>query len=42
MRIADLEFFDMGDIIDLIIERGNDNCEYDYVANQKDIDKLLG
>lgn len=32
----------MGDIVDLIIEHGNDHAEYDYVANQDDIDKLLG
>ena len=42
MRISDLEFFDMGEIADILFESGNDHVEYDYVATQEDIDKLIG
>ena len=42
MKISDLEFFDMGDVIDIIIESQNDHAEYDLIATQEDIDKILG
>lgn len=32
----------MGDIVDILIESQNDHEEYDLVATQDDIDKLLG
>ena len=40
LRITDLEYFDYGTVQDMIIERGNDSEEYDYVATQKDYDRF--
>lgn len=28
----------MSDIIDMLVERGNDSEEYDYIATQEDFD----
>lgn len=35
-----LYLFDYGDIMDLLIERGNDAEEYDYKATQADMDRF--
>ena len=35
-----LPYFDYGEIVDLLIERGNDGEEYDYVATQSDFDRF--
>ena len=40
LSIADLEFFTYGAVIDLLTETGNDNCEYDQVAEQSDFDRF--
>lgn len=29
-----------GFVVDMIIESGNDNCEYDQIATQKDFDNF--
>lgn len=42
LSIAELEEIEIGFVYDLVIENGNDNCEYDKKATQGDIDKLLG
>lgn len=35
-----LHFFDYGEIMDMLIERGNDGEKYDYVATQADFDRF--
>ena len=40
IRPSDLEYFDEGDIKDLLVERENDSAEYDVIATQEDFDKL--
>ena len=37
---SDLSLFDYGTVVDMLIERGNDAEEYDYVAGQKDFDRF--
>lgn len=41
INIRDLAFFDVGEIIDLMIESGNDNAEYPTLATQDDINNLF-
>ena len=36
----DLSLFDYGTVVDMLIERGNDAEEYDYVAGQQDFDRF--
>ena len=38
--IADLDFFEYGEVIDLIIEKGNDSEKYDQLATQEDFDRF--
>lgn len=40
VSIADLEYLTIGMINDMFIEWKNDECEYDYIATQADIDRL--
>lgn len=40
VSIADCEYLSIGMINDMFIEWKNDECEYDYIATQKDIDRL--
>lgn len=40
LRIDDLDNLEVGTILDMITESGNDNCEYDAVATQSDFDKF--
>lgn len=40
LSINDLHYLDEGQVIDMIIERGNDNCEYADIATQKDFDRF--
>ena len=42
LRIDDLTMLNMGELLDLCTEQANDSAEYDYIANQDDIDNLLG
>jgi len=37
-----LEDIELGLVYDMIIEKTNDECEYDTKASQQDIDILLG
>ena len=40
MSIADLDEIDMGMLMDLFVERGNDQCKaWEREATQEDIDK---
>lgn len=40
LRPSDLCNLDYGLVIDMLIERGNDAEEYDYVATQEDFDRF--
>lgn len=40
VSIADLEYLTIGMINDMFIEWKNDECEYDRLATQADIDRL--
>lgn len=37
---SDLEYLDMGDVLDMMVERENDGAEYNYVATQADFDRF--
>ena len=37
---SQLAYYDYGDIMDLLIERGNDAEDWDYVATQEDFDRF--
>jgi len=41
LTLAELEQIDVGFMYDLIIENGNDGCEYEKKATQNDIDSFL-
>ena len=40
LRPSDLCLLDYGMVTDMLIERGNDNEDYDYVATQADFDRF--
>ena len=40
LSMKDLELLDMGMILDMMTERGNDDVEYDTLATQADMDKF--
>lgn len=40
LRPSDLEFLDIGDVIDMMTERENDSAEYNYIATQEDFDNF--
>lgn len=40
LRPSDLSDLDYGMVTDMLIERGNDSQEYDYVATQADFDNF--
>lgn len=40
IRPSDLGYFDEGDILDLLTERGNDSEEYSLLATQEDFDRF--
>ena len=39
LRVSDLNFLEIGDVMDMLTESGNDNEEYDYIATQEDFDR---
>lgn len=39
LTLNDLDQLDMGTVLDMIIESGNDSCEYAKKATQEDFDK---
>ena len=41
LTIQELEYITVGDVLDMLIERGNDNEEWEYKATQEDIDRLM-
>lgn len=40
LSLSDLHCLDYGMVIDIMIEAGNDNCEYAQLASQKDFDRF--
>ena len=38
--ISDLDFFELGEIYDILVEHGNDGEEYVRVATQEDMDRF--
>ena len=40
ISIADLQYLTIGMVNDMFIELKNDECEYEYLATQADIDRL--
>lgn len=42
IKVNDLEYYEVGDIFDMIIERSNDHEEYPQQATDSDIKRLFG
>lgn len=40
LTLSDLDNLDYGHVMDIVIESGNDNCEYKQVATQEDFDRF--
>lgn len=40
LTLPDLDFLEYGEATDVIIEKGNDDCEYRQIATQADFDKF--
>jgi len=40
LTVPDLDFLEYGEVTDIIVERGNDGCEYRQIATQEDFDKF--
>ena len=40
LALADLDWLEYGEVMDLIIERSNDDAKYQYVASQDDFDRF--
>lgn len=40
LSLADLDYLDYGELVDIITESGNDNEEYQEVATQADYDQF--
>ena len=39
LQMADLDFLEYGEIMDMFVEAGNDSYEYDELATQEDMDR---
>lgn len=40
LHMADLETLNYGDVIDMMVEEGNDSCDYRQLATQDDFDRF--
>lgn len=40
LRFADLFFLEVGEVMDMLIESGNDAENYDIIATQEDYDRF--
>ena len=40
INISDLDFFEVGEIMDILTERGNDGVNYSRLATQEDMDRF--
>lgn len=41
IHVDEMDAFSIGDILDMYIEQGNDNEEWEYLPTQEDIDRLM-
>lgn len=41
LSFEDLEYITPGEVLDMLIERGNDSEEWEYAATQADIDRMM-
>ena len=39
LRVSDLFFLEIGDVMDMLTESGNDQEKYAYIATQEDFDR---
>ena len=40
LMVSELDLLNYGDVVDMIIESTNDNCEYRTLASQSDFDRF--
>lgn len=40
LSLSDLDTLEYGEVVDIIIESANDNCEYAQKATQEDMDRF--
>jgi hypothetical protein len=40
LSLADLDFLSYGQVMDMFVEAGNDDCQYDQLASQADMDRF--
>ena len=40
ITISDLDFFELGELYDILMEHGNDAESYDRIATQEDMDRF--
>lgn len=40
LRVSDLFFLEIGDVMDMLTETGNDQETWDYIATQEDFDRF--
>lgn len=40
LRVSDLFYLEVGEVMDMLTEKGNDEEKWDYVATQEDFDKF--
>lgn len=40
LTLADLDFLEYGEVMDIITERANDDAKYNQVASQADFDRF--
>ena len=40
INVSDLDFFEVGEIMDILTERGNDGVNYSRLATQEDMDRF--
>lgn len=40
LQLADLDFLEFGEVMDIITERANDDAKYNQVASQADFDRF--
>jgi hypothetical protein len=40
ISLSDMELLTMGMVLDMLTEKGNDDCEYDRVAGQEEFDRF--
>ena len=40
LRLPDLDALSYGQVLDMMIEKANDSCEYNEIATQDDMDRF--